>query len=364
MLRSLALCLLVATACAAEPVSLLRVPHGGMKPSLAVDDRGAVHLVYCKGDTKGGDAFYTISKDWGATWAEAVRVNSQPGSVLGVSSIRGPRMALGRGGRVHVAWNGSEGAAFLYTRLDAGARAFEPQRNVMTKTHALDGGGDVAADAQGRVFAVWHAMPRGGKSETDRAVWIARSDDDGQTFGEENNALPAPTGACGCCALAARAGADGALAILYRGATESIHRGMHLLASRDHGATFASTPLADWNLQMCPMSHAALLPRGASFLAAWERAGTIWLTGRADTDLAAGGRGGAQKYPALALNQRGDLLLAWTEGMGWNKGGGLAWSILPAGSAQAADAQRIDGVPANGCIAAFARDDGGFAIMY
>ena len=379
-----ALCLLAsAVACAEDAVSLQRVPQGGMKPSLAVDDTGAVHLVYFKGEPRGGDAFYAASRDGGATWSDAVRVNSQAGSVLGVSSIRGPRLALGRGGRVHVVWNGSSvarpkaplnpampadspfnGTPLLYARLDAVARTFEPQRNLMARTCALDGGADVAADAEGRVFAVWHAMLPGAKSEADRAVWIARSADDGRTFSEETNVLPTATGACGCCALAARAGEGGALAILYRGATESVHRGMHLLISRDRGATFASTSLADWNLAACPMSHAALLPRGADFLAASERAGTVWLTGLAATALAADERTEGQKYPALAMNARGDLLLAWTEGMGWNKGGALAWKIFPAGKLESGAAMHRGTVPAHGSAAAFTRPDGTFVLMY
>ena len=241
----LALCLLSAMAHAAELVAIVRVPNGGIKPSLALDAAGVVHLAYFAGDPKGGDAFYVTSRDWGVAWSAPVRVNSQAGSVLGVSSIRGPRLALGRGGRVHVLWNGSSvakpraplnpaqpadsphnGTPLLYTRLDDTHRAFEPQRNVMSRTCALDGGSDIAADSEGRVFAVWHAMLPGAKGEAERAIWVARSDDDGATFAEEKNALPQPTGACACCSVAAAVDETGALAILFRAATGGSERGI------------------------------------------------------------------------------------------------------------------------------------------
>ena len=64
-------------------------------------------------------------------------------------------MALGKNGRVYVAWNGSSksepkdpsnrpGSAeepMLYSRLNNSHTAFEPERNLMTRTAGLDGGG-------------------------------------------------------------------------------------------------------------------------------------------------------------------------------------------------------------------------------
>src|SRR5439155_17032742 len=47
-------------AMAAEPagkVTTLRVPHGGIQPQLAVDDKGTIHLIYFRGDPGHGDLF-------------------------------------------------------------------------------------------------------------------------------------------------------------------------------------------------------------------------------------------------------------------------------------------------------------------
>ena len=367
---------------AADVVAVRRVPDGGIKPSAAVDDAGVLHLVYFSGEAKGGDAFYVTSRDGGAAWSAPLRVNSQPRSVLGASSIRGPRLALGRGGRVHVAWNGSStatpkaplnpampadspfnGTPLLYTRLDPATKAFEPQRNLMQKTCALDGGSDLAADSDGHVFAVWHAALPGAKGEGERAVFTAISTDDGLTFAEEKNALPEPTGVCACCALAARA-TDGALAILYRAATDSVHRGMHLLTSRDHGATFAHAALDDWKVATCPMSSASLFPAKTGLLGAWENAGQIYYAHFPSTPAAPPGPAGARKYPAIATDARGETLLAWTEDMGWNKGGAVAWQRFVPSGAPLPTIDRKEGVPANGSVAVVALRNGPFVVLY
>ncbi len=92
-------------------------------------------------------------------------MNSQPGSAIAIGTIRGGQVAVGRGGRIHVAWNGSNGARpknpaggtpMLYTRSEPGGKTFEPQRNLMQRTSALDGGGTIAADRDGNVYVAWH----------------------------------------------------------------------------------------------------------------------------------------------------------------------------------------------------------------
>ena len=44
------------------------------------------------------------------------------------------------------------GAPMLYTRKNPMATAFEAQRNLITWAGGLDGGGSLAADANGRVY--------------------------------------------------------------------------------------------------------------------------------------------------------------------------------------------------------------------
>src|ERR1700676_842000 len=42
----------------ADNVTVLRVPHGGIQPQAAVDDKGILHLTYFLGDPSHGDLYY------------------------------------------------------------------------------------------------------------------------------------------------------------------------------------------------------------------------------------------------------------------------------------------------------------------
>src|SRR5262245_54234731 len=156
---------------AATRVGLVRIPGGGLQPEIAVDTAGAVHMVFLRGEPSAADVFYARSTDGGKTFSTPIRVNSQDGSAIATGTIRGAQIAIGRGGRVHVAWNGSDrarpkppvnpktnrtGMPMLYARSNASRTAFEPQRNLMTDTVDLDGGGSIAADQGGRVYVAWH----------------------------------------------------------------------------------------------------------------------------------------------------------------------------------------------------------------
>jgi len=371
---------------AADQVAVVRVPEGGMKPSLAFDERGTLHLAYFKGKPDGGDIFYVTSTDGGASFSSGQRVNSQAACVQGISSIRGPQLAIGRNHRAHIVWIGAASAEprlemkgdakahqfastpLLYSRITDDGTRFEPQRNLVTRTCNLDGN-SIAADQEGHVYATWHgSLLDDPKDEPHRAVWVAISADDGRTFAEEKNALPIPTGACGCCTLNARVDAQGgALAIIYRIASDAQTRDQHLLLSNDHGMTFTTTKLDTWKLPNCPMSSAALAFHGGTVLAAWENAGKIRampIGVKLRTPWEVSGPSDSAKTPAIAMNRRGEILFAWTEGTGWGRGGTAVWRVFNDAGEPIGNVGRAEGVPAHGWIAAFARADGSFAVIF
>src|SRR5215475_13792248 len=169
----LLVCLLRVSTRAAESnhVTLVRTPDGGIQPQAAVDNQGVVHVIYYKGDAGGGDVFYVRQAPGQPAFSKPIQVNSQPGSAIAAGTIRGAHVAIGKSGRVHVAWNGGKGAApvtingqkvtpMLYARLNDAGTAFEPERN-LNSYRALDGGGSVAADKQGNVYVIWHAFGPG-----------------------------------------------------------------------------------------------------------------------------------------------------------------------------------------------------------
>jgi hypothetical protein len=71
-----------------------------------------------------------------------------------------------------------------------------------------------------------------------------------------------------------------------------------------------------------------------------------------------------RKYPALAVNSRGQILFVWTEHMAWKKGGSAAWQVYDTSLLPQGEEGATDGVPAWGIPAAFARPDGSFAVMF
>ena len=360
-------------------VTLTRVPDGGIQPQVAAESKGIVHMIYYKGDPANGDLYYVRSNDGGAAFSKPLRVNSTPGSAIAAGNIRGGRLAIGRNGRVHVAWNGSHALTpgmppghepMLYTRLNDAGTTFDPERNLIQRAFGVDGGGAVAADNSGNVYVAWHAPEPGKEGEGNRRVWIARSQNDGETFEQERPAYDKPTGACGCCGLDAFADRAGTLYVLYRSATEMVHRDMYLLVSRDKGATFQGEDVSKWNVGYCVMSSEAFAESPAGVLAAWETEKQVYygridpLAGKMSPPVAAPGAGENRKYPAVAANRQGETIFAWTEGMGWKKGGRLAWQVYGKSGEPTAEHGIADGVPAWSLVAAFARPDGGFTIVY
>lgn len=280
-------------------------------------------------------------------------------------------------GTVHLVWNGSskaepkpaEGSPLLYSRSDDPGQSFEPQRNFMGKTALLNGGASVAADRTGNVDVVWHAAPAADPTdETARRVFLARSSDDGGTFQAEKS-ISLTNGVCGCCALRAFVDRAGSLSVLYRAAITRTDRHITLLSSSDHGATFRQVLTDPWPTGSCPMSSASLVDSSQGVFAARETKGRIQaaiVPPKADelfavTSASAGER---DKHPALAVNARGEVLCAWSEGTGWQKGGSVSWRTLDAKGRPTGEQATRAGLPVWSFPAVFARDDGQFVIAF
>jgi hypothetical protein len=258
----------------------------------------------------------------------------------------------------------------LYTRLDDAKTAFEPERNIIQKAFGLDGGGSVAADKTGNVFVMWHAPEPGKRGEENRCVWVSHSGDEGKSFAPERRANSDSTGACGCCGMRDFADKNGALFVLYRSASQTVHRDMYLLTSTDQGKSFRGEKVHAWDVGTCPMSSMSFAESSDAALAAWETAGQVYFarldaqTGKRSRPIAAPGAAAGRKHPVLAANAKGETLFAWTENMGWERGGALAWQVYDKSGKPTESRGRTDGVPTWSLIAAFAQPDGTFTILY
>jgi hypothetical protein len=358
-------------------VNVIRVPDSGIQPQVVERD-GIVHLLYFTGDPQKGDLNYVTSRDYGKTFSTPIRVNSEPGTAMATGNIRGGQMAVGTNGIVHVAWIGSSAALpraasnsgpVMYARLgDAGAR-FEKSQHLNQASWGADGA-SIAADSQNDVFVFWHAQPPNGKDESNRRVWLAKSNNGGRSFADEKVAFGEGTGVCGCCGSKAFADRDDTVYLLFRAATEVVHRDMYLLSSVDRGANFRGSDVAAWNIGACVMSSAALVQAGQDVLAAWESEKQVFF-GRVDhrahkveNSAAAPGTGKNRKYPALAVNRNGEALFAWTDNMSWAKGGKAEWQLYDRTFHPQGESGQAEGVPAWSLVAAFARPDGNFAVVF
>lgn len=356
-------------------VELKRVPDAGIQPQVAVDASGTIHLVYFKGDPAQGDLFYTRSND-GENFSPPIRVNSIAGTAVAIGNIRGARIATGRNGNVFIVWNGSAKlgnpavgrSPMLFSRLNENRTAFDPEQNLIHTAYGIDGGGGVAADQDGRVYVFWHAPIPGRQGEEFRRVWLTRSENDGQSFSPERIAWDRPTGACGCCSLDAFADEKGRIYVLFRSAQQMVHRDMYLLESSDHGSAFQGSDISKWNVGYCVMSSEAFASAAGRTYAAWESEkrvhfGMIDPAKAVASDSAVPLNARVQKYPSLAVNRDGLLLVAWTEGMGWKRGGSLHWQVFDNGEGLD-DSGIADGVPAWSLVAAYARPNGDFVVLY
>jgi hypothetical protein len=368
-----------------ERVRLCRIPESGLQPQVAVDDMGCLHLVYYTGDPRKGDLLYVKSEDGGTSFSRPIRVNSDPGSAIAIGTIRGAQIAIGNGGRIHVAWNGSKpegplnpdsgqpGMPMLYTRMNDARDGFEPQRNLMSHSFGLDGGGSVAADRSRNVYVAWHGISDSEASgaekegEARRRVWVARSQDEGRSFLPEEKAWTEETGACGCCGMKIFVDRRGSVFALYRSATQSIHRDIYLLTSTGDQKSFRGRLLHKWNVNACPMSSMDFAENGSQVVGAWETGGQVFwarLDSGAIQPISPSGEGKGRKHPRVAVSRSGDILLAWTEGTGWQKGGSLAYQVFDLRGNPLREQGRLAGIPTWSFAAASARIGGGFLVIY
>ena len=367
---------------AAPQITTLRTPDNGIQPQAAVDAQGTVHLIYYKGEAGGGDIFYVKHDAAGREFSKPIPVNSQRGSAIAAGSIRGAQLAVGRNGRVHVAWDGmgkgatkvnidgKDVAPLLYTRLNDAGTAFESERNILTYTAGLDGGSSVAADRDGNVYVTWHgSAPDNKDKEAGRAVFVSRSTDEGKTFQREKPAVSRKTGACGCCGMRAFADSQGAVYILYRAATDMMERGETLLVSRKPGADFEVAYTHPWKAMKCPMSSATLTESKTGVLAAWETGDNVFFASVDPKTMKVARpvsplNGSKRKHPVAVANANGETLFVWTEGTAWAKGGSVAWQLYGADGQAVGEKGRAPGVPVWSLPTAYAKADGNFVVIY
>src|SRR5580704_13432291 len=83
-------------------ITFLRTPREGIQPQTVLDRKGVLHMIYFKGNASGGDIEYVWRNPKGKDFSHAIRVNSEERGARAGGRVGGPKIAVGRTGRVYV----------------------------------------------------------------------------------------------------------------------------------------------------------------------------------------------------------------------------------------------------------------------
>jgi len=154
---------------------------------------------------------------------------------------------------------------------------------------------------------------------------------------------------------------------LYRSASNLTNRDETLLLSHNRGADFDIAYKHGWRIAACPMSSAFLSETKTGVLAAAETHGRVFFiridpkNGSTSPPVSPEEKG---KHPVVIGNGADEVLLVWTVGTSWGKGGDVAWQLYDDAGRPTPEKGRAEGVPAWSLAAAFAKPDGNFVIVY
>lgn len=299
-------------------VTTVSVPDGGKPVVGKTDKEGAIHLLY---DSLDGPK-YAKSSDGGKTFGTPISVVGEGERTEGLEYAAWD-MAVGKGGRIHVAMSTNawklklpqEEWGFFYANLDPGTTAFSPVRNINRKPSE---GFSLAADDKGNVTACWLSDK----------LYANVSHDNGKTFAPYVE-IDSSFNPCNCCTTSAAYGGDGRLAVLYREETGN-ERDMYLvLWDQDKGrVTRRRVGRTPWKIDACPMTYYSVSPARGGFVAVWPTKGQIYFT-RLDAqgdwfkqaEIETPGRSGMRTGVLSLTGLDGSTLVAW------KKDGQTGWQL-------------------------------------
>ena len=314
-------------------VTTVPVPGRGQPVVAKTDAEGTIHLLY---DSEDGPK-YARSTDGDLTFGSAIPVVGGGPQKAGLEYSAWD-MAVGKGGRIHVAMSANawklklpqEEWGYFYASLDPGATGFSPVRNINRKPSE---GFSLAADDKGNITACWLSDK----------LYANVSHDNGETFAPsvELNTRYNP---CNCCTTSAVYGKDGMLAVLYREETDNERDMFVVLWDQDTdqmSRTRVSRTL--WKVDACPMSYYTIARERGGFVAVWPTRGQIYfarLDGKGDpttqAEIKTPGRSGMRTGMLALSAPDGKTLVAWKKDdqIGWQLYGVGGQPLGQPGSAQ------------------------------
>jgi hypothetical protein len=303
-------------------VTTVRVSAVGRPVVARTVSLGTLHLL-CDSDD---GPKYARSTDGGQTFSPAIPVVVEGSRTAGLEYSAWD-MAVGKGGRVHVAMSTNawklkrpeEEWGYFYASLDPGASAFSPVRNINKKPSE---GFSLAADDRGNVTACFLSDK----------LYASVSHDNGETFAPFIE-LDKRYNPCNCCTTSAAYGVDGRLAVLYREETDN-ERDMYLVLWDQESGRMSRTRVSHtlWKIDACPMTYYSVARAPGGFVAVWPTRGQIYFA-RLDGQGAATTQAETET-PGKSGMRTGMLALSAPDGstlVAWKKDDQVGWQLYGAG---------------------------------
>jgi hypothetical protein len=271
------------------------------QPQIAVDEKGAVHLVFGVGD----QVRYRRSTDRGKSFSPASDL--PPVHAMSLGMRRGPRIAASEASICVTAIGGKQGKGrdgdlLAMRSVDGGTTWSQPVQVNDTADSAREGLHAIAAGPEGRMCCVWLDL-RSRKTE----VMAATSEDGGATWSENVLVYRSPDGSvCECCHPSVAFDGGGQIHVLWRNSLSGA-RDMYVATSSDGGKSFGKASklgTGTWPLKACPMDGGAIAAAGDNLVTVWRRDKVVHLLVPGDQEERVLGPG---EQPWVALTKTGPV---------------------------------------------------------
>ncbi len=371
------LLLLCAPAPSETNVRMIPASVEALQPRAAVDAAGALHMVEFHGPRESGELLYRRSTDAGRTYGRPLAVTRGADLASATRASTCAQLAVGKRARAHVVWHrpasDARPAEVLYARLDDAQTAFEAPRAMSSARAGLEGGSAVAADDSGRVWIAWHAPSKPDASVKERALFVVESRDEGASFGPERVVLPSRVSACANLQVITEP--NGALGLIYRSHVDGKFKDREFF-ERGSGLFFkgpgvdAALSLDEWPSRDCLATTYSSARSSRGWLVAFEsQSGVCWT--RIDPSVlepqtySPPGSSKGRRHPAIAVNTKDQVLLAWIADGDSTDGDALEFCVFSSDGKPVGDTVHCGvGVSPQGVLSAVAFGDDRFGIVY
>lgn len=232
--------------------------NGQFNPFVCADPRGGFYILYVERVEQVSNLYLRHSLD-GITFSAPVRVNEVPGQAT-VRNENPPKMIIGRQGELFVTWADErekwKGNIHFARSIDGG-RSFSPAVTLNSDAslppvgHAFQ---SIAQDRNGRILVAWIDERSKTKSDRGAEIWMAVSEDRGQTFSPDRRIA---SDVCECCRTVMQIDQAGNIFIAYRTVprTGKMLRDIVITRSSNGGKSFTPAIVSQdgWEINGCPV---------------------------------------------------------------------------------------------------------------